>query len=147
MWNTDFIGREYDPFTINVDAARIAAFADAIGEADPVYGDESAARAAGYPAIPAPLTFCFSLMMDAGQSFLVHADMDIPIPKTVHGEQWFDYHAPVFAGDAITGRQRIADMFEKKGGALQFIVTETRMDNQDGIHVCDLKSSIVILNG
>ncbi len=146
MWNLDFIGTEYPPFSIIVDAARIAAFADSIGEADPVYRDEAAAKAAGHPAIPAPLTFCFSLMMDAEQSFLVHQDMDIPIPKTVHGEQWFNYHAPMFAGDMITGRQKIADMFEKKGGALQFIVTETRMDNQDGIHVCDLKTSIVILN-
>ena len=93
-----------------------------------------------------PLTYCFSLMMDAEQSFLVHKDMDIPIPKTVHGEQSFNYHAAMFAGDTITGRQRIADMFEKKGGALQFIVTETRMDNQDGAHICDLKTSIVILN-
>lgn len=147
MWNTDFIGKEYDPFTIKVDATRIAAFAEAIGENDPVYRDEASARAAGYSAIPAPLTFCFSLMMDAEQSFLVHQDMDIPVPKTVHGEQWFEYHAPMVAGDTITGQQRIADMFEKKGGALQFIVTETRMDNQEGVHVCDLKTSIVILNG
>ncbi len=146
MWNPDYIGKEYAPFSIIVDAARIAAFADAIGETSPVYREEVAARAAGYPAIPAPLTFCFSLMMDAEQSFLVHGDMDIPIPKTVHGEQWFNYHAAMFAGDTITGRQKIADMFEKKGGALQFIVTETQMDNQHGARVCDLKTSIVILN-
>jgi acyl dehydratase len=147
MWDTALIGKEYAPFNAGVDASQIAAFAAAIGEGDPIYRDEAAARAAGFPAIPAPLTFPFSLMMVSEQSFLVHADLDIPIPKTVHGEQWFDFHNNLYAGDVVTGQQKIADMFEKKGGALQFIITETRMDNQDGVHICDLKTSIVVLNG
>ena len=38
---------------------------------------------------------------------------------------------------------RIADIYDKKGGALEFVVRETRVTNQNGEHVADLRSVIV----
>jgi acyl dehydratase len=146
MWSTEHIGKTYPPFTVEVEKGRIAFFAKSIGEDDPVYFDEDAAKKAGFRAIPVPPTFPFTIAMDAGQSFMVLEDMDIDKTKTVHGEQSFAYHKDICAGDVITGQQKIVDMFDKKGGALQFIVTETRLDNQDGEHVCDLRSVIVVRN-
>ncbi len=147
MLDPAFIGREYPPFTVEVEKGRLRLFAKAIGEDDPVYTDEDAAKAAGYRSLPAPPTFPFTIAMDAEQPFLVLEDLGIDKTKSVHGEQSFTYHGDICAGDVITGRQRIAEMFEKKGGALLFIVTETNLRNQDDAPVCDLRTVIVVRNG
>ena len=55
--NPDFVGRTYPPSgPYAVDAALIAAFAAAVGSADPVHTDAEAARAAGYADVIAPPT-------------------------------------------------------------------------------------------
>jgi len=142
-----FLGREYPAFSVDVEKGRIAQFARAIGEQDPVYFDESAARQSGYRAIPAPLTFGYTLTLDAGQSFNVLEDMGIEKTKAVHGEQGFTYSGDICAGDTITGQQRITDIYDKKNGALIFVGTRTLLQNQRGEQVGDLHSVIVIRNG
>lgn len=137
-------GKEYEPFTVEVTADQIRRFAEAIGEASDIYRDPAAAREAGYRAIPAPVTFPFALVMFAGQAFRIVEDSGVEKARSIHGEQSFVYHRDLCAGDTITGRQKVTDIFEKKGGALRFILAETRMENQDGEHVCDLKSTIVL---
>ena len=141
-----FIGKEYAPFTFEVEKGRLRMFAKATGLTDPIYSDEAAAKAAGYRSIPAPPTFPYSITMDAGQSFNVLEDMGIPLPKAVHGGQRFIYHAAVCAGDVITGRQKVTNIYDKKGGALVFIETEIRLRNQLGEVVGDLYSTVVVRN-
>jgi hypothetical protein len=50
--------------------------------------------------------------------------------KLLHGEQRFSYHAMAYAGDKLTFEQRIEDIYDKKGGLLEFVVRETRVTNQ-----------------
>jgi acyl dehydratase len=147
MIDRSIIGREYDPFTVEVEKGALRAFAEAIGETNPIFLDETSAKSAGHPAIPAPLTYGFSLVMHANQGFKVHEDLRIDRARTVHGEQGFVYDRPIYAGDVVTGRQRIVDTYEKKGGALQFIVTEINLANQCGEKLCDLTTVIVVRNG
>lgn len=147
MFDPGFVGKEYPPFTVEVEKGRLRLFAKAIGESNPVYTDEAAAKAAGYRSLPAPPTFPFSIAMDAEQPFVVLADLGIDKTKSVHGEQGFTYYGDICAGDVITGRQKIVEMFDKKGGALLFITTETRLVNQNDQPVCDLRTVIVVRNG
>ncbi len=51
-----------------------------------------------------------------------------------------------FAGDVVTGQQKITDIYEKKGGALLFIVMEISLSNQLNELVCELQSTIVVRN-
>lgn len=146
MTISEIVGKIYDPFVVEVEKGRIACFARAIGAADPVHFNEEAAKAAGYRGIVAPPTLGFAIAMDANQSFMVLDELGVDKTRTVHGEQGFVYHGDICAGDVITGRQKISDAYDKKGGALSFIVTETRLDNQLGQHVCDLRSVIVVRN-
>ncbi len=136
--------KEYAPFTVEVEKGRLRLFAKAIGESNPIYSDEEAAQRAGYPSILAPPTFAFTIAMDAEQPLKVIEDLGVDKTQTMHAEQHFSYHAPICAGDRITGRQRVVDSFEKKGGALRFIVTETRLQNQRQELVADLRTVIVI---
>lgn len=144
---SDIVGKIYDPFVLEVEKGRVAFFARSIGATDPIHFDETAAKAAGHRGIVAPPTFGFTLAMDANQSFMVLDELGIDKTRTVHGEQGFVYHSDICAGDIVTGRQKIAETYDKKGGALTFIVTETRLDNQLGQHVGDLRSVIVVRNG
>ncbi|MBW7849474.1 MAG: MaoC family dehydratase N-terminal domain-containing protein [Rhodospirillales bacterium] len=147
MLGSELVGKEYEPFTFEVEKGRIRMFAHAIGETNPIYYDEAAARDAGYRSLPAPPTFPFTITMESRQPFLPIEELGVDITRSMHGEQSFTYHSDICAGDVITGRQKIVDIFEKKGGALLFIIVDTRLDNQDGRHVADLRMSIVVRNG
>lgn len=143
----DWIGKDYPAFTVDVEKGRLRAFAQAIGENNPIHHDPEAAKKAGFASLVAPPTFAFTIIMDAGQSFNILAEMGIEKTRAVHGEQHFTYHRPILAGDVISGRQRIVDMYDKKNGALWFIVADVSLANQRGEAVCDLRSVIVVRNG
>ena len=63
------------------------------------------------------------------------------------GEESFVYHRLAYAGEKLLFESRIADIYEKKGGALSFLVRETRVTNSRGEHVADLRSVLVHRNG
>lgn len=143
----NLVGREYPPFCVAVERRWIRTFADAIGDDDPLYRDRQVAAAAGYADVPAPPTFGFSVAMEAAQPLLVLADLGIDKTRTMHGEQSFAYERPIVAGDVLTGTQKVVDMYDRKAGALTFVVTQTTLANQREERVCDLRTVIVIRNG
>ncbi len=147
MIDTRHIGHTFPPFSVDVEKGRLKFFAKAIGQTDPVYTDDAAARAAGHPALPVPPTFLFCLEMDAPNPGAIRDLLDLPVPKVLHGEQRFSYHAMAFAGDTLTFAQRIADIYAKKGGLLEFVVRETRVTNQHGQHIADLHGITVVRHG
>lgn len=147
MIDRSFIGHEFAPVTAEVEKGRLRFFAKATGNADPVYSDEAAAAAAGYPALPAPPTFLFCLEMDRDDPMDFLDLLKVDLGRVLHGEQSFTYRAPVCAGDRITFRSRITDIYDKKNGALEFIVMDTECRNEKGEHVADMRRSIVVRNG
>ena len=146
MIDRNIVGKQYPPFTVEVEKRWVRSFAEAIGETGPIYFDESVAKAAGYRSLPAPPTFPFAMIMDANQSFMILDQLGIDKRRAMHGEQSFVYRADLCAGDVVTGRQRVVDVYDKKNGTLEFLVTETRLDNQRGEHVCDLRTTVVVRN-
>ncbi len=144
MIDTRHIGHRLPAFNARIDADRLKFFAVACGQTDPVYTDEAAAEAAGHPALPVPPTFLFCLEMAAPNPGALRELLDMPVPKILHGEQRFIYHAMCFAGDTLTFEQRIADIYSKKGGLLEFVLRETRVSNQHGRHVADLNTLTVV---
>ena len=145
--DTKHIGHRFAPYSVNVERGQLKFFAKAIGQTDPVYSDDAAARAAGHPALPVPPTFLFCLEMDAPDPGAIRVLLDLPLPKVLHGEQRFTYHAMAHAGDTLTFEQRIADIYAKKDGLLEFVVRETRVTNQHGAHVADLHGITVVRHG
>lgn len=125
-----FLGQESEDRFVDVEAGQLRLFAKATGETNPIYFDEAAARHAGHPALPAPPTFAFSLaLLGPAQRISLEA-MGIDIGTVLHGEQHFEYHAPIHAGDRIRLRSQVTDIYEKKGRALEFIVQDTAAYNQ-----------------
>lgn len=140
------IGKVFPAHSAEVEKGRLRFFAKAIGETSPVYTDEAAARASGYHSLPVPPTFLFSLMIDPSDPLAWFHEVGIDIPSLLHGEQSFTYHQPVCAGDVVTFVSRVADIYDKKNGTLEFLVRETRVTNQTGQHVADLRSVFVQRN-
>jgi len=142
-----YIGQAWTPYTVEVEKGRLRFFAKAIGETNPVYTDEVAARAAGYPSLPVPPTFLFSLENEVPDPFGWLAPMGVHVGNLLHGEQSFKYYAMVFAGDRVTFESRIADIYDKKGGALEFIVKETSVKDASGRLVAELRNVLVVRHG
>jgi acyl dehydratase len=65
------------------------------------------------------------------------------LDKLLHGEENFNYYAPIYAGDSITVCKKITDIVDKKDGALQFVISDNTFTNQDGIIVADTRTNYV----
>lgn len=146
MIDKKHIGRQLPTFLATAEAGQLRFFAKAIGETNPIYFDEQAARDAGYPGLPLPPTFLFSLEFQI-PSNAWRDELGIVTARILHGEESFQYLRMAYAGDTLRFDVRIADIYDKKGGALEFVVRETRVTNQHGEHVADLRSVLVQRNG
>lgn len=146
MIDRNHIGRELPPLTVDVEKGQLRFFAKATGQDDPVYLDDEAAKAAGFAALPAPPTFLFSLDLMQPDPFSVYRSLGVDLNRILHGEQRFRYAEPICAGDTITLRTRIADLYDKKNGAMEFIVLETDATNQRGEDVGGMTRVVVVRN-
>jgi acyl dehydratase len=141
------IGHALPAFEVLVEAGRLRFFAKATGQTDPVYLDAAAARDAGHPHLPVPPTFLFCLEMEAPDPAALRKLLGIDYRRILHGEQHFRYHAMAHAGDLLLYEPRIVDIFDKKGGALEFVKRQTRVSNQRGELAAELTCVTVVRNG
>ncbi|MDB5868158.1 MAG: acyl dehydratase [Polaromonas sp.] len=139
-----FRGLATDERHIDVEASQLKLFATAIGECNPVFTDAQAARDAGHRALPAPPTFAFCLENLAPPRRNLIAEMGIDLKRVLHAEQGFEYFKTIYAGDRVRLNSRIADIYEKKGGALTFIAQETTLHNQLG-ELCVKSRSVAVV--
>ena len=146
MLDKSKIGHEFPSFTVNIEKGRLRFFARAIGETNPIYVDESAAQAEGYRTIPAPPTFMFSIDLDGPELLPILGLLDLDIGRVLHGSQEFDYLGQIYAGDRITQQCKIVDIYDKKGGALEFVVQESSYTNQNGELVGKARQTLVYRN-
>ena len=146
MIDRRYIGHSFPAFQVEVEKGRLRFFAKAIGETNPIYFVEKAAHAAGHRALLVPPTFLFCLEMEAPDPAAIRNLLGLDYRRLLHGEQGFVYNAPVYAGDTLTFEQRIEDIYDKKNGALEFVLRKTRVTNQHQQWVADLRTVTVMRN-
>jgi acyl dehydratase len=144
MIDRRWIGHALGPSILPIERSRLVFFAKAIGETNPVYTDQAAARAAGYADLPAPPTFLFAAELDSGATDRLLDDLKVPIASILHGEQSFNYYRAACVGDTVTVNSSITDIYDKKNGALEFIVKESKATNQREELVAELRTVIVV---
>lgn len=140
MIDKKWIGHELPVSTLALERGRLRAFAKAIGEIDPIYANVEAAHAAGYPDLPAPPTFLLAAELDSGTQMAMIEAMGIPLANLLHGEQGFTHHQPACAGDVVSVRSRVSEIYDKRGGALEFVETLSQVRNQHDDLVAQLRS-------
>lgn len=140
----ELIGHTRPGGTLLVTRSRLRLFAKATGQTAPEYIDVDAAHAAGYRDLPVPPTFYFGVDLEMPDPFAHLAEIGVDLNAVLHGEQEFIYHATACAGDELTSSSTVTDVFEKKGGALKFMLSEVPIVNQDGVTVVTMKNSTVV---
>jgi acyl dehydratase len=135
------VGRTSAPLVYDVERGHIRRFADAVGDPNPIYRDDEAARAAGHPAIPAPPTFAAALRPNDPREGL-----DIDWKKLLHGEQEITLHRPLYAGDRLTVVGRIAEagVKETKSGLMDTLVVEAVGSDAAGAPVFTSRSTVLV---
>jgi acyl dehydratase len=145
MIDKKYIGKQLPAYRVTPDASQLRFFAKAIGETNPIFSDVQAACAAGHPHLPLPPTFLFSLEFEQSHAGW-RQEIGVEQSRILHGEQRFDYHRMAYVGDTLLFESHLADIYDRKDGALEFIVRCTRVSNARGEHVADLRSTIVQRN-
>ncbi len=145
MIDKKHIGMKLPVYQAKAEAGQLRFFAQSIGETNPIYLDVAAARDAGHPDLPLPPTFLFSLEFQIPSSAWRDA-LGMETSRILHGEESFTYHCMAYAGDTLQFETHISDIYDKKAGALSFVVRQSRVSNQRGEHVADLRSILVHKN-
>lgn len=145
------VGEVSEPRVIDVEKGQLRFFAKATGETNPIYFDEDAAKAAGHPALPAPPTFLFSLALGApakkGDIFDAENGIGVDMRRVLHGEQSFEYKRQIYAGDQVTLVTKTSEIYDKKGGALEFVAQDTTATNGAGELLGTMRVVTVVRNG
>jgi acyl dehydratase len=140
--NPDYAGRSY-PATAPYEVSRvkIAEFADAIGDPNPVYRDTAVAQAAGHPDVIAPPTFAIVVSMVGAGHALDDPGLGLDYSMVVHGEQRFSYTRPLRPGDVVTAQATIDSI--RAVGSLSMMTTRTEIRTTAGELVCTAVSTLV----
>ena len=146
MLDRSYIGKSFPPHSVEIEKGQLRFFAKAVGETNPIYTDEDAAKAAGYSSLPAPPTFGLSMNLAVPDPFAKYIKMGVDLGRVLHGEQQFEYLGPICAGDTITLNGTIKDIYDKKGGALEFLIEQVTMTNQHGVMVGRMVVTTVVRN-
>jgi acyl dehydratase len=139
--NPALVGKAYPAISYEVGREKLREFAVAVGETDPVYHDEAAARAAGHPGLPAVPTFAVVLSMRAGQLVYGDPDLGLDYSRVVHGEQEFVYHRPIRAGDRLLASGKVAAAEAK--GRHELLILETQVTTEAGEPVCTVRATLL----
>ena len=136
----DAIGVESQAVTFDVEKGAIIKFAQAIGDDNPLFNDEGAARTTRYGGMIAPPTFLRSLRLDA-----VESPVRSPYPANLDGGSEWEYFAPVRPGDRISVTVKASDISERQGrlGTMLFIIREITYVNQFGETVATQKGTSI----
>lgn len=126
------VGVESEVYVNDVEKGAIIKFAQAIGDDNPIYTDEEAARQSRYGGLVAPPTFFRSL-----RSGEMKVDVKSPYSANLDGGSEWEYYEPVRPGDRIAVSTKISDMYERQGrlGNMLIVQRETKYVNQFGTTV------------
>jgi len=134
------IGFETQPVTGEIRADDVRAFADAIGDPNPIYHEQADAQAAGFANIPAPPTFVTRFHVQ-----FADVGLDPARSQVLHGEQEYTYTRPLVVGETITARYRVAALRQSaRAGGMAIMTLEQLCDTPDGERVVTGKSVVIV---
>jgi hypothetical protein len=117
-----FLGYALPRFKVMASAERIACFARAIGMS-------------GESPECAPPTFMKVVEGEDNSSRRILEALGVELSRVLHAEQQFDYLGPIRAGDVLDVERKVTDLYEKRGGTMDFIVIESSISREDGAPV------------
>lgn len=112
------IGRKSEKTKNVIERGAVKKFAEALGDASPLFTDEEAGKRSGYGRNIAPVTF--PVTFDGGSI----PGLDLPDKGLIHGEQKYEYARPLFIGEEVYCWLEVKDYYEKAGnfGRMGFLI-------------------------
>jgi acyl dehydratase len=132
------VGKESEPYTLEVDKTSIRMFARAVGHTDPIFYDEAAAKAAGYRSLVAPPGYLGTPIFNPNAAARRGRDIgpqpSRPLNRILNGGTEIEYFDDICAGDVLTATSHVASYEEREGSIGQMLITTTKTvyRNQDG---------------
>jgi acyl dehydratase len=124
------------PITVPVERGRIRFFSEVLGNTDAIHFDVEAARKAGHPDLVAPPSFLMVIESLAGDEIrrrkLVSAAAlaGCDFRYLLHGDERYEYVAPIYAGEDVQISTRVVDFYDKKGGAMEFVSLDAELAHE-----------------
>lgn len=124
------------PISVTVERGRIRFFSEVLGNTDPIHFDVEAARKAGHSDIVAPPSFFMVIEALAGEE-IKRRDLANAMVRTgvdyrylLHGDERYEYVAPIYAGEDVQFSTRVVDFYDKKGGAMEFVTLQAEIAHE-----------------
>jgi len=128
-----------------VEKGSIRDLAEAINHLNPLYVDEAYAQSRGHAGVLAPPTYpSYNLALGAPLEVL---KFEFPVASILHGSDDWEFLWDIHAGDVLTPRGKLLDLYEKQGkrGGMLFIVSEITYTNQRGEVVAIYRPTEVVI--
>jgi len=129
------------PVTVRIDRREAQRYAYAVGDLNPIYFDDAAAKAAGYRTLTIPPLFITHALVPPEPASKLRPDglyenstsVVLKVARMMFGGEEWDFLEPVCVEDEITGTTRLLDLDQKEGkkGPFVRLVRETTFTNQN----------------
>jgi len=127
------IGVESEPSLYEIEKEAIRRWADAIGDANPLYHDEEYAKKLGYRSLIAPPTFLphYGYPLIQGKS---KVSVKSPLGRKLNGGDEIEIFQCLQAGDKVSQTTKLAEIVEKEGklGKMLLLISENTVRNTKG---------------
>ncbi len=135
-----FVGERSEAISNVVEKGAVRKFAEAIGDPNPLYVDEAAAKKSRYGGLIAPPTFPRTFEYGGIEG------MGPPGQGLIHGEHRIRYERPLFVGEEVLCYAEVKDYYEKQGreGALGFLISERVGEGSDGERIFTMLDTAIL---
>jgi acyl dehydratase len=147
MFDKSMIGQSFPPFTIEVERGKIRELALAIGDDNPIYQSREAAQAAGYPDVPLYPTSATAFNFWGNTQIVGQlVKTGLNVARSLHGEEDYEYLAPIWPGDTLTGVMTVVDgkTRQSQSGTMDIVTFEIRYTNQHGQPVLNAREVVIV---
>jgi len=130
------IGEVVRSVRFSVEPGKISELARAMGDSNPLYHDQKAARGAGFAASPAPATFTIvAAHFAGGDAMELPRVLGLDLGRVVHGGHGWTFHRLPIAGDVLAGNtelKKVERRNNRQGNAMTILTLETQYFHADG---------------
>lgn len=137
------IGKVFPPTqTYLVSREKVREFARAVGEKAAASNYLSAAKAAGFADLVAPVTFPIVITLEMMGEQVTSPEVGVDWSRVVHGDQRFKFDQPVIAGMELAATTEIEDIKSMAGNDI--ITLRGDLRTAQGEMVCQVWTSLVV---